>query len=382
MIPLCVPHLDGNEWQYVKNCLDTGWISSAGAYVQQFESMVADFTGARHAVACMNGTAGLHLSLHTMGVGTGMHVLVPNLTFVASLNAIQYTGASPILIDIDQQAWQMDLGLLERFLAEETDAGDPYPIYRKTGLPIRAIMPVHVLGNMGDMNRLVDIANKFHLDIVEDTTEALGSSFEGKHAGTFGKMGVFSFNGNKLISTGGGGMIITDDPELAAKAKHLSTQAKISPTEYIHDEVGFNYRLVNVLAAIGVAQMEQLPHFLEKKQTIAQMYRERLVAIPSIRFQEVDPRVKSNEWLFTIRVQRATELIKHLDTQGIQARSFWRPMNQLPMFAGLPYIHEGNVSQAVYETAVSIPCSVGLTPLDQEKVIQEILHFYESEGLS
>ena len=377
MIPLCVPQLDGNEWTYVKNCLDTGWISSAGAYVQQFESMMAKFTGAPYAVACMNGTAGLHLSLHSLGVGAGMHVLVPNLTFVASVNAIHYTGASPILIDIDPKSWQMDLELLEQFLDRETIPGDPHPIFRKTGLPIRAIMPVHVLGNMGDMHRLLDIARKFQIDLVEDATEALGSSFEGRHSGTFGKMGVFSFNGNKLISTGGGGMILTHDPELAAKAKHLSTQAKVCPTEYIHDEVGFNYRLVNVLAAIGVAQMEQLPAFLEKKQAIAQLYRQRLADIPHIKFQQVDPRTTANEWLFTVRVEKATELIKHLDAHGIQARSFWRPMNQLPMYADLPYIHDVDYSQRIYETAVSIPCSVGLTTSEQETVIDQILQFYK-----
>jgi dTDP-4-amino-4,6-dideoxygalactose transaminase len=274
MIPLSVPFLNGNEWKYVKDCLDTGWISSAGSYVNQFEQQVADYAGAKFGIACMNGTVGLHIAQILSGVTSHDHVITPNITFIATLNSIKYTGASPILIDVDPKSWQMDLNLLETYLKENTllkeVEGISYSFHKSTNKRIKAIMPVHVLGNIGDMNRLQEIATAFHLDIIEDSTEALGSLFKGKHAGSFGKFGVFSFNGNKIISTGGGGVIVTDDEELAKKAKHLTTQAKVSAMEYMHDEVGYNYRLVNVLAAIGVAQMEEFPILLENKKKMDQ----------------------------------------------------------------------------------------------------------------
>ena len=271
MIPLSVPYVEGKEWEYVKECLDTGWISSAGAYVDSFENKVKDFVGAKHGVACMNGTAGLHIAQILLGIGSNDHVLAPNLTFVATLNAIKYSGATPILIDVDADNWQMDLGLLRLFLEQETEKriaedGNTYSFYKKTGNPIKAIMPVHVLGNIGDIDKLLEITKAFNLEIIEDSTESLGSTYKGRHTGTYGKIGVFSFNGNKIISTGGGGVIVTNDKAIAERAKHITTTAKTSSLDYIHDEVGYNYRLVNVLAAIGVAQMEVLPDILERKR--------------------------------------------------------------------------------------------------------------------
>lgn len=271
MIPLSIPNISGNEWQYVKECLDTGWISSVGAYVNRFEEALAEYTGARYAVATMNGTAALHIALKLAGVQPGDLVIVPNITFVASCNAITYAGATPLLIDIDPHTWQMDLDLLEEYLAAHTALNEGEkrirPFLRHSGRYIGAIMPVHVLGNMVNMERLMEIAKRYHLPVVEDSTEALGSYYKGKHAGQFGLMGTFSFNGNKIISTGGGGMIVTDDEILAKQAKHLTTTAKVDPFEYRHDAIGYNYRLVNILAAVGVAQMEQLPCFLLRKKT-------------------------------------------------------------------------------------------------------------------
>ena len=231
MIPLSIPKIDGNEWKYVQDCLNTGWISSAGSYVNQFEEMIAQYAGAKYGVACMNGTAGLHIAQILLGVNENDHVIAPNITFIATLNAIKYTGATPILIDVDADNWQMDLELLVNYLNTQTelrttDAGT-FSFDTTTNKRVRAIMPVHVLGNMGDMDSMVAIAKTYHLDIIEDSTEALGSTFNDKHAGTFGKLGVFSFNGNKIISTGGGGVIVTDDEELAKKARHLTTQAKV-----------------------------------------------------------------------------------------------------------------------------------------------------------
>ena len=215
MIPLSVPKIEGNESKYVLDCLNTGWISSAGSYVNQFEDMVAKYAGAKYGVACMNGTVGLHIAQVLLDITKDDHVIAPNITFIATLNAIKYTGAQPILIDVDINNWQMDLGLLEQYLEQNTEfkttKSGTYCFDTSTNKRVRAIMPVHVLGNIGDMDRLLAIAKKYHLDIIEDSTEALGATFKNKHAGTFGKIGVFSFNGNKIISTGGGGVIVTDD---------------------------------------------------------------------------------------------------------------------------------------------------------------------------
>lgn len=382
MIPLSVPFLNGNEWKYVKDCLDTGWISSAGAYVTQFEEQVAAYAGAKYGIACMNGTVGLHIAQIVSGVTTDDHVIAPNITFIATLNAIKYTGASPILIDVDSQTWQMDLNLLETYLKENTVEkaveGVLYSFHKDTHKRIKAIMPVHVLGNIGDMNRLQEIATTFHLDIIEDSTEALGSLFTGKQAGSFGKFGVFSFNGNKIISTGGGGVLVTNDEELAKKAKHLTTQAKVSAMEYIHDEIGYNYRLVNVLAAIGVAQMESFPTLLENKKRMDQFYRSELFGIGDIEFQLVSPDVEANCWLFTFKTQHMRELLTHLNDNGVQSRPFWVPMNQLEMFKEDIYVAIEDHSNQVYQTSISIPSSAGITQAEMETVVKTIKTFYSA----
>lgn len=380
MIPLSVPLLQGNEWKYVKDCLDTGWISSAGSYVNQFEQQVADYVGAKYGIACMNGTAGLHIAQILVGVTAEDHVLAPNITFIATLNAISYTGATPILVDVDPLSWQMDLVLLEAYLTENTVqkevGGETFTFHKTTGKRIKAIMPVHVLGNMGDMERLVALANAYNLVILEDSTESLGSFYKGKHSGTFGKFGVFSFNGNKIISTGGGGVLVTDDAELANQAKHLTTQAKTSAMEYDHDAIGYNYRLVNVLAAIGVAQMEQFPTLLECKQLMDAFYRNALHGVGDIVFQAVSEDVQANCWLFTFRTQHMRELLAFLNENGVQSRPFWVPMNQLDMFKAVIYITTANHSQSVYETAISIPSSAGITPEEMETVVRTIQTFF------
>ena len=382
MIPLSLPNISGNEWKYVKDCLDTGWISSVGSYVTQFENMVAEFSGAKYGVAAVNGTAAIHIALELLGVKSGDHVIVPNITFIASCNAISYTGATPILMDINPDTWQIDLDLLEQFLEKntylvETGDGDSTIVqsnYLITHRPISAILPVHVLGNMCDMNRLMEIANKYHLKVVEDSTEALGSYYKGKHAGTFGQFGTFSFNGNKIISTGGGGVIVTDDEVLAKKAKHITTQAKVDPIEYDHDQIGYNYRLVNLLAAVGVAQMEQLPSFLLRKKAIDKYYREQLES-ENLQFQKVTENVNPNNWLHTMKVPNQRPMIKHLLENGVQCRPFWVPMNKLKMFEDFPYINEKNHSKIVYESCISIPSSTNLTDLQVEEVVRIIKNF-------
>lgn len=377
MIPLSIPHLNGKEWEYVKDCLDTGWVSSAGAYVTQFENMVAEYAGAKYGVAAVNGTSALHLSMHMNDVKLGDHLIVPNITFIASANAASYTYANPIFVDVDPETWQIDLDLLESFLEKNTYTvvegfGEDEKIYSYSLLthqPIKAIMPVHVLGNMCNMERLMKIAERFHLIVIEDASESLGSYYNGKHSGSFGQMGIFSFNGNKIITTGGGGVIVTDNEDIAKRAKHLTTQAKADPNTYFHDEIGFNYRLVNVLAAIGVAQMEQLPDFIERKKNIDKYYREHLGGVGDIRFQKVTEGVDPNCWLFTFSSSRQAEILQRLNDNNVIARPFWMPMNQLPMFENNLYVQEHDYSKRVHADSLSIPSSVNLTDAEMDKVI-------------
>ncbi|MBS1610922.1 MAG: LegC family aminotransferase [Bacteroidetes bacterium] len=371
-IALSLPNMAGNEWKYVKDCLDTGWISSVGEYVNRFEKMVADFAGAKYGVAAVNGTAALHISLLLSGVKANDYVILPNLTFVASANSIKYVGADPILIDADPLLWQMDLDLLEEFLENETDEKDGSLFYIKDGRRIAAIMPVHILGNMCDMDRFLSIVKKYPIAIVEDSTEALGTTYKGKSGGTFSPMGCFSFNGNKIISTGGGGVIITDDEKLAKKAKHITTTAKASPDEYYHDEVGYNYRLVNVLAAIGVAQMELLPSFIKRKKECVSYYKSNLNGVADIRFQKELPDVKTNGWLFTIQTDKQQKLLDHLNKNKILSRRFWMPMNKLPMYKDCVYVQGKDNSDYIYNTCLSIPSSTGITDEELEIVVQEI----------
>lgn len=372
MIPLSVPNIAGNEWKYVKDCLDTGWISSVGAYVTQFEQMVAQFAGAKYGVATVNGTAALHISLILSGVRPDDYVILPNLTFVASANSIKYLGADPILIDADPDYWQMDLDLLEEFLENETDEKNGELIYIQDGRRIAAIMPVHILGNMCDMDRFASIIKKYPLPVVEDATEALGTRYQGKHAGTFSPLGCFSFNGNKIISTGGGGVIVTDDEALAKKAKHITNTAKASVDEYYHDEVGYNYRLVNILAAVGVAQMELLPSFIKRKKEAVAFYKKELTGVADIRFQKESPDVETNGWLFTIQTSHQQKLLDHLNANKILSRRFWMPMNKLPMYRDCPYIQKKDSADLIYNTCLSIPCSTSITDEQLEIVAREV----------
>ncbi len=371
-IPLSVPNIAGNEWKYVKECLDTGWISSVGTYVTRFEEMVASFVGARYGIAAVNGTAALHIALLLSGVKQNDYVILSNLTFVASANSIKYLGAEPLLIDADPDLWQMDLDLLEEFLENETDERNGSLIYIKDGRRIGAIMPVHILGNMFDMDRFLSIVKKYPLPVVEDSTEALGTTYKGKSAGTFSPLACFSFNGNKIISTGGGGVIVTDDEALAKHAKHLTTTAKASPDEYYHDEIGYNYRLVNVLAAIGVGQMELLPSFIKRKKECVSFYKNELKGVADIRFQQELKEVDTNGWLFTIQTDKQHQLLAHLNVNKILSRRFWMPMNKLPMYKDCLYVQQRNNADYIYNTCLSIPSSTSITDEELGIVVNEI----------
>lgn len=372
MLLLSGPNMGGNELKYITECLETGWVSSVGAYVDRFEKMSAAFTGTKYAVATSSGTAALHICLVMMGVNEDDYVIAPNITFVATINTIKYTGASPILIDTDERSWQLDLDLLEEFLTNETIQKQDTCYHKKTGKRIPIVMPVHILGNMCDMDRLSTLAQKHHLTIIEDSTEALGSYYKSRHAGSFGLLGTFSYNGNKIITTGGGGMIVTDNEGLAKKAKHLTTQAKSDPFEYIHDAIGYNYRLVNISAAMGVAQMEQLPAFLKRKKAIIEFYKTSLNGIGDIEFQEVNNNVSPNWWLPTIKTKYQRKILKVLNENKMQSRPFWVPMNQLNMFANDIYINHSDHSNFLYKHCLSIPCSTNITDEQLQAVSDKI----------
>ena len=381
MIPLSVPNINGNEWQYVKNCLDTGWISSAGAYVNKFEETIKKYTGVKHAIACMNGTAGLQVSLKLAGVCSDDIVIAPNLTFVATLNAISYSGAEIALIDVCENSWQMDINLLQSWLENYsiTKVVNGVPITREitSGKKIGAIMPVYVLGGFMDIDKLLEISATYGIPLIEDSTEALGSFKLGKHAGSYGLCGVLSFNGNKIISTGGGGMILTNNKYIAKRAKHITTTAKTDPLDYFHDEIGYHYRLVNVLAAIGVAQMENFENILRRKKEIDSLYRKELEGVGDIRFQKNYLNSDPNCWLFTFRTKKMRELLTYLNDNKIQSRPFWTPMNNLPMYKDLVYINENDISNSIFNECISIPSSSNLTYSEQRHVISEIKNFYK-----
>jgi perosamine synthetase len=372
MLLLSGPNMAGNELKYVTECITTGWVSSVGAYVDQFEKMSADFAGTKYAVATSSGTTALHICLVMMGVNQDDYVITPNITFIATCNSIKYTGANPIFIDTDVNTWQMDLDLLEEFLTNETEQRNGICHYKKDGKRIPVIMPVHVLGNICDMDRLVALAKQHNLTVIEDSTEALGSYYKGKHAGSFGLMGTFSYNGNKIITTGGGGMIVTNDEALAKRAKHLTTQAKSDPFEYMHDAIGYNYRLVNVAAAMGVAQMEQLPGFIQRKHEIINFYKKELQCVGDIKFQQVNNDVNPNWWLPTIFTAKQKAVLKILNDNKMQSRPFWVPMNQLPMFTQNIYYNHNDQSNFVYQHCLSIPCSTYITDEQLKSVTDKI----------
>ena len=381
MIPLSVPNISGNELKYVTKCLETGWISSSGEFVNKFEDSIKNFTGTKHAIACMNGTVALQISLLLSGVKQRDIVIAPNLTFVATLNAISYTGAQSLLFDVNESTWQIDVDLLLNWLINHSttkiEGGKIITRHKNNRKKISAIVPVHVLGSLCEMKKLIKISNEYGITIVEDSTEALGSFYKKKHAGTFGKFGTFSFNGNKIISTGGGGMIVTDDEILAKRARHITTTAKTDPLKYFHDEIGYNYRLVNVLAAIGFAQMENFSSILKRKKEITRIYKSELKNVGDIVFQENIDASDPNCWLFTFRTKKMQQLMKYLEKNEIQSRPFWTPMNKLPMYKNFEYIEKTDLSNKLFKENISIPSSSNLLELDQEKVIQKIKFFFK-----
>jgi len=335
-LPLHEPRFIGNEKKYLNDTIDSTFVSSVGKYVTRFEEMVAKFVGAKYAVATSNGTSALHIGLKLVGVNEYSEVITQPLTFVATVNAISYCNAQPIFIDVDRDTLGLSPEKLELFLREETIQNSKNEcINKSTKKVIKACVPMHTFGHPCRIDEIVSICNRYNIEVVEDSAESLGSYYKEKHTGTFGKLGIFSFNGNKIITTGGGGMIVTNDKELAKRAKHLTTTAKVPhPYEYIHDEIGYNYRLTNLSASLGVAQMENLEFFIEKQRELAQKYIDFFLN-SDIKFITEPKNSKSNYWLNAILLKdrdSRDEFLKYTNDNGVMTRSIWRLMNELEMF--------------------------------------------------
>lgn len=366
LIPLSVPLIAGNAWRYVKDCLDTGWVSSAGAYVGRFETAARRLTGSAHAVAGVNGTACLHAGLRAAGVGPGDSVVVPALTFIATANAVTYCGARPVFVDCEPARFNIDLDRLEDFL--ENRCRRRRGVLRDPeGGRVRAVVPVHTLGFPVDMPRLMAIARRHRLFVLEDAAESIGSLWEGRHTGTFAPAGVLSFNGNKVVTCGGGGLLLTGSASFARRVRHLTEQAKSAPDEYIHDEVGHNYRLTNVLAALGVSQLELLPSFLKRREAAAAAYRRRL---PGVFVEPLPPQASWNRWLFAAQASTAAAkkaLLARLNAGGCQSRSLWAPV---PLQK--PYRNHWSTpipnARRAYATVVNFPSATSLTEADVARV--------------
>lgn len=376
-IPLCEPVLRGNEWKYVKECLDTGWVSSVGSFVDQFETEIARYAGTDHAVATVNGTAALHTALLAVDVQPDDEVLVSTLTFIASANAIHYANAHPVLIDAESRHWQMDPNLVEEFLSQQCVVEDGVLRNRSTGRRVSAIMPVHVLGHPVQLNEILELARKYGLKVIEDAAESIGAEYKGTRIGSHGDVACFSFNGNKTMTSGAGGMLVTNDRHIAERAKYLTTQAKDDPVEYEHHEVGYNYRMSNVLAAIGLAQLEQLDTVIARKREIADTYSSNL-NLPGVDWFHESSDVSSTYWLSTALIDplltgcTATELRLQLQERGIQTRRLWRPMHTNRPYANCQKVLTG-VADSVADNALSFPSSGSLSVDDQKRVCQAVV---------
>lgn len=358
-IPLHEPKFVGNEKAYVLDCIDSTFVSSVGKYVDRFEQMMADYTGAKYAVATVNGTAALHIALKLAGVNQGDEVITQSLSFIATCNAISYCGARPVFADVDRDTLGLSPDSLRAFLTSETTLTSAGCINNTTGKRIAAVVPMHTFGHPCRIDEIAKICEAFDIPLIEDAAESLGSYYQGKHTGTFGELAAFSFNGNKTITTGGGGMIITNDEVLAKHAKHITTTAKQPhPYEFIHDEIGYNYRLPNINAALGCAQMESLPSLLENKRSIALSYA-KFFANSNFTFMEEPAQARSNYWLNALVLQdkqARVAFLKDLNEAGVMSRPIWRLMNELTMFSDCQSTDLTN-AKWLEERVVNIPSS-------------------------
>jgi len=359
------PRFTGNEQRYVQECMDSTYVSTVGAYVERFERELAAYTGARRAVAVVNGTAALQVALQLAGVKAKDEVIVPALTFVATANAVHYLGAIPHFADSDETTLGLDPGALRDWLKSIAEAaGDGYR-NRQTGCRISALVPMHTFGHPCDLEGVLAVAHDYRLTLVEDAAESLGSRYQGQHTGTFGLLGTLSFNGNKIITTGGGGAILTNDERLADHAKHLTTTAKLPHRwDYVHDEVGYNFRMPNLNAALGSAQLEQLPEFLASKRRLFERYQEALAHIDEVRLMREPSGCESNYWLQTLVLSDAVAdqrdaILQATNDTGLMTRPAWRLMHRLEPYTECPHAPLP-VAESLERRIVNLPSSAGL----------------------
>jgi perosamine synthetase len=373
-IPNCVPELVGREREYLRECVDTGWVSSVGPFVDTFERLFAAYHGTEVAAAVSSGTAAIHLGLLALGVKPGDLVICPSMTFIGTANPIRYCGAAPIFVDAEPATLNMDLSVLEHFLERETDVTEDGPVHRGTGRPIRALVLVHLYGNPADVERAMAIARRHRLRVLEDAAETLGGRVAGALVGTAGDVGCFSFNGNKVITTGGGGMVIARDASLVRLCKHLSTQARSDAFEFEHDEVGYNYRLGNLSAAVGVAQFEHLDTFLAAKRAHAAAYTSGFAREGLWSVVQEPPGTWGTYWMALAR--RAgpgsiLPLLRELAGEGIGVRPVWTPLHRLPLYRDALY-WGADASERLFHRVCCLPSSVGLTDAQIERVVRAL----------
>jgi perosamine synthetase len=377
LIPLSVPNLKGRELEYVTHAIETEWVSTGGPYVTEFEEEVAKYVNSNGAVSVQNGTSGVHISLQVCGVTRDDEVIVPTLTFIAAVNPVKYIGAEPIFMDCDDSLC-MDADKLLEFCKKECSLIDNRLINNRTKKHIKAIIIVHVFGNMANMEKIMEIANEFNLKVIEDSTEAIGTyysegKYKGKYAGTIGTVGVFSFNGNKIITTGGGGMIVSNVDGLLKKTKHLSTQAKSDELYYTHDEIGYNYRLTNLQAAVGLAQLEQLESFIHTKTDNYKHYKEKINGIKGLSILEFRNDIRSNHWFYSLYIDEdypldRDETIKHLADKKVQVRPIWGLISEQIPYGGCQ-TYKIDKAKKYLQHVVNIPCSSNLSKDDVQYVI-------------
>lgn len=376
-IPLSAPHMAGNEWRYVREAIESGWVSTAGPHVERFEAAVARRALVRYAIATSSGTAALHTALIVAGIEADDEVLVSTLTFIASANAIRYAGANPVLIDAEPNYWQIDPHRVEEFLTQRCELKNGVLINRTTDRRVKGIVPVHIMGHPVDLDAIYDLARRFGLVVIEDAAEAIGADYKARPVGRTDSIAVYSFNGNKIITAGGGGMILTDRPDWAERAKYLTTQAKDDPIEYIHGAIGYNYRLTNMQAALGLAQLESLEEFVAYKRSIAWRYQSLLTDVPGVSTMPEAAWARSTFWLYTLLIDPdkfgsdSRELANRLQSLGIQTRPLWQPMH-LSKPHGRCEAVGGEVAERLFRQSISIPCSVDLD-LDQVDEIAAII---------
>jgi aminotransferase in exopolysaccharide biosynthesis len=359
------PHFAGNEWVYLKECLDSTYVSSVGKFVDRFEADLAAYTGAKHAVAVVNGTAALHVALRLAGVQPGDEVLIPTLTFVATANAVAYCGATPHFVDSEERTLGLDPQALREYLHDVTEVRNGQCVNRLTGSVIRALVPMHTFGHPVDIEGALAVARDFHLALVEDAAESLGSTIHGRHTGTFGLMGTLSFNGNKTITTGGGGAILINDANLARHAKHLTTTSKVPHRwDYVHDEIGYNYRLPNINAALGCAQLEQLPGFLDAKRRLFGRYQAAFAGIPQAHIVAEPEGCRSNYWLQTLLLDKSAAgerdaILAATNDAGSMTRPTWTLMHRLAPYCECPKM-ELPVAESLDGRLLNLPSSAHL----------------------